>query len=266
MNDQNLQNVPFTPGRPLVVPTSSFTKDVQESIVDNYFNNSGSVYANTVDSYNQSLSNQQAQPVQRETQQQAPQLSADEIASLSNIKRMIESNPSILDEVARRELGQGTYQQQNVPQNYPPQPSQKTETDVNAGLWESLFKSDQETQQAQDVQPKAQEQVQQQQQQSQPNDFARTMYTECMKSGVDYNEVAKFAAEFMQSPNNFVDLFKAYKDIENQQRSQEQEAAQQQQPPVQHAPNVNLSEAPMVQSINVLSQPNYNNNTNPYFR
>ena len=156
MNDQNLQNVPFTPGRPLVVPTSSFTKDVQESIVDNYFNNSGSVYANTVDSYNQSLSNQQAQPVQREAQQEAPQLSADEIASLSNIKRMIESNPSILDEVARRELGQGTYQQQNVPQNYPPQPSQKTETDVNAGLWESLFKSDQETQQAQDVQPKAQ--------------------------------------------------------------------------------------------------------------
>ncbi len=118
MNDQNLQNVPFTPGRPQVVPTSSFTKDVQESIVDNYFNNSGSVYANTVESYNQSLNQQQAQFQPREAQAQAPQLSPDEIASLSNIKRMIDSNPSILDEIARRELGQTTQNtHQNVQQN-----------------------------------------------------------------------------------------------------------------------------------------------------
>ena len=56
MNEQSLQNTPFTPGRPVVVPTSSFTREVQESIVDNYFNGTGSVYANTVDNYNRQFS------------------------------------------------------------------------------------------------------------------------------------------------------------------------------------------------------------------
>ena len=60
MNEQSLQNTPFTPGRPVVVPTSSFTREVQESIVDNYFNGTGSVYANTVDNYNKQFRPQQS--------------------------------------------------------------------------------------------------------------------------------------------------------------------------------------------------------------
>ena len=134
-------------------PHELIYREVQESIVDNYFNGTGSVYANTVDNYNrqfrpqQSAATEPAQTQQSVAQQDTPQLSADEIASLTKIKRMIDGNPNILNEIARRELSQGNQQQNTQSQttvpaegsnSFAPNNVSKNEPS-SADLWDQLF-------------------------------------------------------------------------------------------------------------------------------
>ena len=288
MNEQSLQNTPFTPGRPVVVPTSSFTREVQESIVDNYFNGTGSVYANTVDNYNkqfrtqQSASTEPAQTQQSVAQTDTPQLSAEEIASLTKIKTMIDSNPNILNEIARRELSQGN-QQQNIQSQttVPAEGSNSFATNnvsknepSSADLWDQLF-SKNESGTPQDantgINNTGTDDVQTGQ--TEPSNsstvfdqrFKEALYAECLKNGQDYKEVYSFTNEFVKDPTGFIELYKAVQEVKKQQSQQAQGGSQ---IPPSHSNNpVNLSEAPTPNNVRTLASPAFGNiNTNPYWR
>lgn len=288
MNEQSLQNTPFTPGRPVVVPTSSFTREVQESIVDNYFNGTGSVYANTVDNYNkqfrtqQSASTEPAQTQQSVAQTDTPQLSAEEIASLTKIKTMIDSNPNILNEIARRELSQGN-QQQNIQSQttVPAEGSNSFATNnvsknepSSADLWDQLF-SKNESGTPQDantgINNTGTDDVQTGQ--TEPSNsstvfdqsFKEALYAECLKNGQDYKEVYSFTNEFVKDPTGFIELYKAVQEVKKQQSQQAQGGNQI--PPSHSSSPVNLSEAPTPNNVRTLASPAFGNiNTNPYWR
>lgn len=288
MNEQSLQNTPFTPGRPVVVPTSSFTREVQESIVDNYFNGTGSVYANTVDNYNQQFRTQQsastepAQTQQSVAQTDTPQLSAEEIASLTKIKTMIDSNPNILNEIARRELSQGN-QQQNIQSQttVPAEGSNSFATNnvsknepSSADLWDQLF-SKNESGTPQDantgINNTGTDDVQTGQ--TEPSNsstvfdqrFKEALYAECLKNGQDYKEVYSFTNEFVKDPTGFIELYKAVQEVKKQQSQQAQGGNQI--PPSHSSSPVNLSEAPTPNNVRTLASPAFGNiNTNPYWR
>lgn len=289
MNEQSLQNTPFTPGRPVVVPTNSFTREVQESIVDNYFNGTGSVYANTVDNYNKQFTTPQqpaatepAQSQQSVAQQDTPQLSAEEIASLTKIKTMIDGNPNILNEIARRELSQGNQQQNTQSQTTVPAEGSNSFATNNvsknepssADLWDQLFsKNESGTPQdantginntgTNDVQTG----------QTEPSNspivfdqhFKEALYAECLKNGQDYKEVSNFTNEFVKDPTGFIELYKAVQEVKKQQSQQARGGSQV--PPSHNPGPVNLSEAPTPNYVRTLASPAFGNrNANPYWR
>lgn len=290
MNEQSLQNTPFTPGRPVVVPTSSFTREVQESIVDNYFNGTGSVYANTVDNYNKQFRSQQsaatepAQTQQSVAQPDTPQLSADEIASLTKIKRMIDGNPNILNEIARRELSQDNQQQNTQSQttvpaegsnSFAPNNVSKNEPS-SADLWDQLF-SQNESGTPQDantgINNTGTDDVQTGQ--TEPSNsptvfdqrFKEALYAECLKNGQDYKEVYSFTNEFVKDPTGFIELYKAVQEVKKQQSQQAQGGNQISPSQSSSSSPVNLSEAPTPNNVRTLASPAFGNiNTNPYWR
>jgi len=263
---QNLQNVPFTPGQPIAVPTSAFGKDVQESIIDNYFNGRGSVYAAAVNEYNNQFTKpqqvQQAAPQQEAT----PQLSTDEIAALTNIKNMIDANPQILVDYARASMGNN---------NQPVQQQAQVQTGLNSGqtnnvpkdessvdMWDKLFGND-NTQQQQVNQPQPGQDVSAAQSgQEQATSFIEATRVACLKKGVDYNRMSEWTGEFL-TPENLVDLY-----TEVMRASQEPQPQQQQQSQQQMPQPLNLSEAPSPNTVKILAgyQPTSTNTNNPFWR
>jgi len=253
---EQLQTVPFTPGAPIVVPTKAFTRDVQESIIDNYFNSTGSVYANTVDALNA-----QRDKVLQE-QQASLQMKPEQYEALKNLQAMIDSDPNLLTDIANLRLAK----QNQVPQAQPQAPSLNTGVPNTEGKSEtfdimSLFSNDSspatnQQQQHDQQQPAPQEQAPVQNQQ--PNTDA-ALYAECIKSGLDYNAVSTFTKSIISDPSALVELYSAYKQVESQQNAptqpvvqQRQQQVQQQQVQIESAP-VNLSELPTPSYVSVLA-------------
>ena len=266
---QNLQNVPFTPGQPIAVPTSSFGKDVQEAVIDNYFNNSGSVYAAAVREFNSQFQAPQQNAPQPAPQETAtPQLSSEEIAALTNIKNMIDANPQILVDYARASMGasnnQPVQQQAFQPGSNSGQTNNVPKDESSVDMWDTLFGNDQNKQQT-NVQQPGQDAVAAQGNQDSGASFIEATRVACLKKGVDYDKMSEWTGEFF-TPENLVELY-----MEVMKASQEvpQQQPQQQQPTQQRAPQpLNLSEAPSPNTVKILAgyNPTSTNNNNPFWR
>ena len=276
MDNQNLQNVPFIPGQPIVVPTKTFTRETQESIIDNYFNGTGSVYANTTRHlYDRQPSQDPNLSIPVEEQQPpSSQMSADEIASLTKIKNMIDGDPTILTEIARREMGSHSQPNQAAPAaglNTAATNTGQPNDPLNANYWDQMLSPQNAggtpptPNLSQNEFPSGQNESSQQ---SMPfsQSYNETLYAECLRNGYDYKQVSQLASEFMNNPSNIVDLYKSIQEVERQQANQPSRREASTPPPIA-APPRNLSEAPIPNHVQVLATPAFGRSgTNPYFR
>ena len=215
-------------------------------------------------------------------QTDTPQLSAEEIASLTKIKTMIDGNPNILNEIARRELSQGNQQQNTQSQTTAPAEGSNSFATNNvsknepssADLWDQLF-SKNESGTPQDantgINNTGTDDVQTGQ--TEPSNsptvfdqrFKEALYAECLKNGQDYKEVYSFTNEFVKDPTGFIELFKAVQEVKKQQSQQAQGGYQT--PPSHSSSPVNLSEAPTPNNVRTLASPAFGiRNANPFWR
>ena len=239
-NDLSRMNVPAY-GQNIFIPTSDFTRERQEQIINNHFNGNGSLYA---DVYNQrtSASNEQAPAPVAPQQPAQPQV---DVEDYQRLKRMEE------------QILQGRYQapsRPNEPQQLPTQNEQQAQSEsedpIDKILRDIYGTGSNETQ--------APQQPQQQTNESNDNWIVNEISQIAVTQGHNPKDVISFIEKL--KPSDFVMLYDAYTKS-NQQQAPRQEP---QQPQRRVQQPVNLSEAPAPSVVRTQYMPN-NAPRNPFF-
>lgn len=225
MNDKmNLQNVPFTPGTPLVIPNREFTPEIQDQIVDNYFNMSGSVYDMATDLRRKNAYTQtqhgQLQTNEAPATGTAPQsgMSAAEIESLREVKAMIDKNPDILNQVVRQKLGYNqtpsnvSTQTQTTPSSNTGATTQPNQNEtVPDDPWANFLNPQNE--QTQTTQTQAQTghdrapSTNVQDAQAVEDSLVESLHVEAMRRGLDGEQVVQFLHSVLSNPSEALNLY-----------------------------------------------------------
>ena len=213
------QDLSQTYGRNITFPASQFTQNMQEAIVDNYFNNSGSAYDTIYNASTQPNDTLQATPQlgQQPTEQQAVgqqlaapsaiQIDQAELNRLRNIEKIVQNTPLFNNQQGMTTPTQGPNDTTNV------QPTSVQPTDFDTMMKDFLNPGASGTDA---VQPS------QSQPQTQTNDPAAQAISELSRdallAGINPQEVLSFVNTL--SNKDIINMFKASQATSSQQQAQ----------------------------------------------
>jgi len=247
---RNQYGANFNYGQNVSMPTSQFTKEKQEQIIDNYFNKSGSLYGQTVGSFVQ----EGETPVQQENTQQAL-IDAAELDRLRRMEELVKSGQMPASpNYAQTRNEQPLQQQQN---ELPPQQAQQPQSEDPFDKFMKELNGGTSTQNVQQPQQPSQ-------QPGQDDSVNERIISEITRAATLKGHRADNVLDFINklTPEDFVTMYDAFLEASNKQIQQQQAPQRVSQP--QRQP-LNVSEMPRASNpIDSYYTPN-NTARNPYF-
>lgn len=208
-------------GSNLSFPASEFTRDMQEHIINSYFNGTPTAYE-TIQNELSNRQNEQQVPQQVMQTQQYAQIDPQELERLRNIERLVKETPPQVYQ------NQGMIQPQQVQQSEP----QQQQNDLSFEQMMQDILGTGATQQEQQVtqQQVPQQPTQQTQSQNQVNEIdaiVAELSREAMLNGIQPNEVIGFLQDM--SAQDIVKMYMGSRQPAQQQQTYQQQPQQVQQ-------------------------------------